>query len=472
MKTSRALLVALLVAASAATAASIDRVVVRQQWPWSTDIRVEYEISGVTSPVDLVVRAWNGNEELDATRLRSAIKGDLYGIASSGVGTLVIDPATAFGTSRVALPDFKVELTTVASPTGMDEVLYKIVNLEPPYDIVDVRRADFLNGHYGNYVTNYTALNSYFSSNLDDVFIWTDITNNLAYKTTHMVFRKIPAAGKSYVMQDGNADVNGGAGVSVSFTNDFYLGVFEVTQAQMSKFSNATHYYKNPLYSATRPADSVYWGTHLRGTSASDGRAWPEGDHLAPESGSFLGAMQNATGLLADLPTEAMWEFAARAGATGNGNYTGNTVGRTQSLILVGCGVNNPSNVNTCKGNPAETYGGENCDLSVGTKTVGSFLPNAYGLYDMMGNVLEFCLDYTSDASDLVGGVDPRGPASARAEQSAGIGYRVLRSSLFFTSSHTINDRDISRFPDSGAGSLGRGFRVCIYTTSHEDGTR
>ena len=41
----------------AAHAAIIDRVVVRQQWPWSTDVKVEYRITGVTTPVDVSVNS-------------------------------------------------------------------------------------------------------------------------------------------------------------------------------------------------------------------------------------------------------------------------------------------------------------------------------------------------------------------------------------------------------------------------------
>jgi hypothetical protein len=71
-----------LFAATASHAAAIEQVIVRQQWPWSTDIKVEYKISGVDAehPVNIGVTAYNGSVELDATRLGSSMRGARYGI--------------------------------------------------------------------------------------------------------------------------------------------------------------------------------------------------------------------------------------------------------------------------------------------------------------------------------------------------------------------------------------------------------
>ena len=97
-------------AAVSVDAAVIEQVIVRQQWPWSTDVKVEYKLSGVTSPVDISVKAFNGNVELDSSRLAASMTGDRFGIDEDGVGTIIIDPVKAFGTSKVALANFKVKL--------------------------------------------------------------------------------------------------------------------------------------------------------------------------------------------------------------------------------------------------------------------------------------------------------------------------------------------------------------------------
>ena len=90
MKASTTFFAALFAAASL-RAASIDQVIVRQQWPWSTAVKVEYKLSGVTSPVDISVKAYDGDEELDGSNLASAMTGDIYGIAKSGIGEFFID---------------------------------------------------------------------------------------------------------------------------------------------------------------------------------------------------------------------------------------------------------------------------------------------------------------------------------------------------------------------------------------------
>ena len=53
-------ILAALLASAAAHGAAIEQVIVRQQWPWSTDVKIEYRLSGVTSPVDISVKAYNG----------------------------------------------------------------------------------------------------------------------------------------------------------------------------------------------------------------------------------------------------------------------------------------------------------------------------------------------------------------------------------------------------------------------------
>jgi hypothetical protein len=48
----------------ASVAATVDEVVVRQQWPWSTDVKVEYQISGIKTPVDIKVKVFDAGNEL------------------------------------------------------------------------------------------------------------------------------------------------------------------------------------------------------------------------------------------------------------------------------------------------------------------------------------------------------------------------------------------------------------------------
>ena len=77
-----------------------------------------------------------------------------------------------------------------------------------------------------------------------------------------------------------------------------------------------------------------------------------------------------------DLPTEAQWEYACRAGTNSEYNNGGD---KEEDLKQVG----------RYKGNQSDGKGGSN-----GPVPVGSYLPNAWMLYDMHGNAIEWCLDY------------------------------------------------------------------------------
>ena len=146
-------------------AAVIEQVLVRQQWPWSTDVKIEYRISGLdgSTPVDIVVTAYDGAVPLDSSRLAASLSGDVYGIVANGVGTILLDPIRAFGTEKAAIADFNVELAVKASAANVDEVLYKVVDLNTG-SVSDIRRRDFLNGRCGAYETDYGRFGMGFES--------------------------------------------------------------------------------------------------------------------------------------------------------------------------------------------------------------------------------------------------------------------------------------------------------------------
>ena len=193
-----------LFAGAATEAADINRVIVRQQWPWSTDVRVDYELVNVTDPVDITVEAYNGSTKLDTEALSAAITGERYNISTSRNGVLTIDPIKAFGTSQLSLNDFRVELSVSPSPENMSEVLYKIFDLDDG-SCEEITRCQILNGEKGSYVTDFSKIGSGFNTSLTNVLIWTEITNDV-YKTSKLVMRKIPA--KGVVWQCGSTDTD------------------------------------------------------------------------------------------------------------------------------------------------------------------------------------------------------------------------------------------------------------------------
>ncbi|MBR0068601.1 MAG: formylglycine-generating enzyme family protein [Kiritimatiellae bacterium] len=177
----------------------------------------------------------------------------------------------------------------------------------------------------------------------------------------------------------------------VTLTQPFYMGVFELTQQQYNLVmgSNPSSYKGD-----SRPVERVSYET-IRGSTL--GAAWP--NHRQVDATSFMGKLRARTGLTFDLPTEAQWEYTCRAGtdsALNNGKNLTNT--QTDSAVA-----------------EVARYGSNNNDGKGGYSQhteVGSYRPNAWGFYDMHGNVAEWCLDWWTDNLSVSSVTDPVGRAT------------------------------------------------------------
>ena len=222
---------------------------------------------------------------------------------------------------------------------------------------------------------------------------WTD-----EYKTTNMVFRRIPEG--TFTMGSPGGELGRNSGETqhqVTLTQPFYVCVFEVTQKQWERVMGTwPSYFNNAGCRDTRPVEQVSYDD-IRGSGA--GAGWPTTNDV--DAGSFMGRLRVRTGMAFDLPTEAQWEYAGRAGETAALN-TGHDLTNTASdanMSAVGRYWYNGGAGWTPDGN-----------TSVGTAAVGSYLPNQWGLYDIHGNVREWCLDWYGTYPDTV--IDPAGAAA------------------------------------------------------------
>lgn len=206
-----------------------------------------------------------------------------------------------------------------------------------------------------------------------------------------------------------------GGSYVVTLTKPFFCGLFEVTQKQYSLVtgSNPSNFSGDKL-----PVDKVSYNA-IRG--AFNGAKWPSSS--AVDSTSFIGKLRTRTGADFDLPTEAQWEYACRAGTTTTYSY--------------GDSINGD-------------YMWYNGNSSSETHEVGTKSPNPWGLYDMHGNVWEWSLDWFYE---IKAGTDPQGPSSGVYRVRRGGSWKVGASDC--TSSYRYYN-----YPNYGYDY--DGFRLCL----------
>ena len=182
----------------------------------------------------------------------------------------------------------------------------------------------------------------------------------------------------------------------------YYIGKYEVTQAQWRAImGNNPSYFKGD----NLPVEQVSWN----------------------DCQAFIRKLNELTGKKFSLPTEAQWEYAARGGKSGGTKYSGS---------------DNIGNVAWYEDNSGDR-----------THPVGMKKPNSLGIYDMSGNVWEWCQDWYGDYSSY-SQTNPTGPDS-------GWSYRVYRGGCWFSLARVCRVSIRSGYaPGSRYSDLG--FRLCL----------
>jgi len=232
----------------------------------------------------------------------------------------------------------------------------------------------------------------------------------------------------------------------VRITRPFYLGITEITRGQFRHFVADTGYKTEAEKDGT---GSRGWDERLKQFKVDASYTWlnpgfeqtdddPVVNVSWDDALEFCKWLSRAEGVEFRLPTEAEWEYACRAGTTTR--YSSGD--DPETLAAVG---------NVADGTAKERFPRWTTiaasDGYVYTAPVGRFRANAFGLYDMLGNVFEWCADwYSKDYYAQSPGEDPTGPAQETKRVFRGGGWngepRGCRSAF----------RDGSEFRSSDTG--------------------
>ena len=256
-----------------------------------------------------------------------------------------------------------------------------------------------------------------------------DILTNDNYKTNMIVLAKIPAG--SFTM--GSPETELGRSFdetrhTVNLSSAFFIGMFEVTQTQWAQVKGTSPSF---YASGSHPVENISWdgvrGGSWPGTPSGSG---------APDATSFIGVLRSKAGLKAELPTEAQWEYASRAGTTAalfNGKELSNLYISPELDGIAWYDGNSYTERHRAAG------------------TAGA--ANAWGLYDTLGNVWELCLDYYGDYGSTTA-TDPVGALTGTA--------RVVKGGAWSHYARSCRSA-IRSYNSSTAAFSNQGFRLCVW---------
>ena len=396
--------------ASAATSITVDSVV--QRWPWNNKLDIAYTVTGGQDVANADYKKIVFTTVIGGTTY--AIDGDRVG-ASASAGAHVV---TWTPPSGINVRDSACSMTAAVYasdvPSGDD------------YLIVDLTKTEDNITYEGLFATQDASNARY---------------NTADYKTDKLVLRKVPAG--QYTTGDSTHTGFNNSVKTWTTDRNYYIGVFLVTQYQYKKLYGSNPSSNTKVIDGNevshRPVERVSWNVlRVEGTAPDS----PIPTVSTANTGTFFQRLNYITGnrFDFDLPTEVMFEIAERAGSTGVYFWEGfdDTTPGTYAVYKDG------------------TYDGAS------SMAVGSRKPNAWGLYDVAGNVWDLCRDCA-----FVSGSTWHNMASnesAFKAYASSHGNRVLRGGPYFNANNAELLCASRRSNDkaSNSNSLITGFRVAM----------
>lgn len=380
MNIKKIITVGLIAAASGAMAldyVEVTDVKARQRYPWNGKVDIDFQLdSRATEPYQMIVEVFD----------------------NVGKTNLPVQSVSAEGVSFEENPCMvRTDTTRIVWDAGKD-----LPNGFTCTNVLVTCRDDRLIAESNRYMIVELSSGAISYTNCPPSGGWTE-----DYMTTKMALRRIRP--QAFYMGSPVTDVEHASNEvlhKVKITKPYYIGVFEVTEKQYALICGGSG-------DGTRPVEKT-WG-EIRGEDVANGDelsfdkknfvvnitqkntetqfSWPKNTEV--DDNSFMGKLRDRTGLQVDLPTEAQWECACKAGCS--------------APLYIGTS-NSPANESAVVGAPKLDKDGLKYTY------VGVSVANAFGIFDMCGTVAEWCLDRYQDNLSEFEQIDPIGAAFSTEE--------------------------------------------------------